>query len=292
MPIYRGETIIENVERLPDGTSHLLLRIDDDNELIDTKNLNKVKGKYKYRFKRVGLITNDAIVNVPAKDQEKKVDDLSTTASEDLSESSDLSEKSKDIAQSAVDYAVETVKHVKEDKKSKQKSASMSEQTNSSGDDSMPSFNEKRKLFENSAANPPKTSDETKSLSQQVSSAIPPKNNKVLDLIKQLNQSTAPALTSSSLTTKNSSKKDTKTDKEDDDEEEEEVDEDCDEYNVANENMVTKLTKAKKKKTNLEKTVIIEESYVITTPVQATSASPQSNNINHDELTINTSNCF
>lgn len=56
--MYRGETFIENVERLPDGTSHLLLRIDDDNELIDSKNPNKARGRYKYRFKRVTVAKN------------------------------------------------------------------------------------------------------------------------------------------------------------------------------------------------------------------------------------------
>lgn len=38
---------------MPDGTSHLLLRIDEDNDLIDAKNPNRAKGKYKYRFKRL-----------------------------------------------------------------------------------------------------------------------------------------------------------------------------------------------------------------------------------------------
>jgi hypothetical protein len=51
--VFRGETFIENVERLADGSSHLLLRIDEDNDLVDAKNPNKTKGKYKYRFKRV-----------------------------------------------------------------------------------------------------------------------------------------------------------------------------------------------------------------------------------------------
>lgn len=59
-PTYRGETFIENVERLPDGSSHLLLRIEDgdSNDLIDSSDPTRTCGKYKYRFKRIGAVSD------------------------------------------------------------------------------------------------------------------------------------------------------------------------------------------------------------------------------------------
>jgi len=42
--VYRGETFIEDYQRMPDGSAHLLLHIDD-TECID---LSNIKGKYKY----------------------------------------------------------------------------------------------------------------------------------------------------------------------------------------------------------------------------------------------------
>jgi hypothetical protein len=51
----RGETYIENFERLPNGSGHLLLHIDNKkkNELLGD-DPDKIKGKYKYRLKRIG----------------------------------------------------------------------------------------------------------------------------------------------------------------------------------------------------------------------------------------------
>ena len=48
--VYRGETIIEDYQMMPDGSAHLLLHIDD-TECMD---LNNIKGKYKYKLKRIG----------------------------------------------------------------------------------------------------------------------------------------------------------------------------------------------------------------------------------------------
>jgi len=48
--VYRGETFIEDYQRMPDGSAHLLLHIDD-TECID---LSNIKGKYKYKLKRIG----------------------------------------------------------------------------------------------------------------------------------------------------------------------------------------------------------------------------------------------
>ena len=224
MPIYRGETFIENVERLPDGSSHLLLRIEDDSELIDSKNLNKAKGKYKYRFKRIGLLNNEPTIATHSKlaqptstqeqvvaIQKKTVVDQAAGTDSTTESESDLSERSKEIVQMALGNAIEKIKLAKDSRKtrvptpkssspepmssSSSVSSSVSPKKESDDANKLPSFNEKRKLFENSSANPPKAVQASSAVEPTASSSKSqessmPKSNKVLDLIKQLNQQT------------------------------------------------------------------------------------------------------
>lgn len=55
--VYRGETFIEKFEKMPDGSAHLLLHIDD----LECIDLNTIKGKYKYKLKRVGGLNLDSL---------------------------------------------------------------------------------------------------------------------------------------------------------------------------------------------------------------------------------------
>lgn len=106
-----------------------------------------------------------------------------------------------------------------------------------------------------------------------------PRPGKVSDLIKQINSAAAsnkPSVSSVPLPNKN--EKDQEPEQEPESYETarfQDVDDDSDDdddsfynnddniINVANENLITKLTKEKQKKINQEKTVVIEESYVI-----------------------------
>ena len=250
MPVYRGETIIENVERLPDGTSHLLLRIDDDNDLIvDAKNPNKIKGKYKYRFKRIGVVSSNsnevAAMALPKKTQTQTAMNVDSN----LHASLDSNVKNKVLDKARVDEVLD-----------QDTSLSSSSSSSSLGNENkMPTFSEKRKLFENKAAlslNEP-SNVTTANVAPNVA-----KSNKVLDLIKQLNQSSSIASTSKS-NKQNEDGCDEYENENDPKEEHDDEQEENDEYNVANENTVTKVTKAKQKRVKQETTVVIEEKYVI-----------------------------
>jgi hypothetical protein len=251
VPVYRGETIIENVERLPDGTSHLLLRIDDDNDLIvDAKNPNKIKGKYKYRFKRIGVVSSNsnevAAMALPKKTQTQTTMNIGTN----IHASSDSNVKNKIPDNASVDQALDQDTSL----------SSSSSSSSLANENKMPSFNEKRKLFENKAAlslNEPSTTT-APNVAPNVS-----KSNKVLDLIKQLNQSSSVVSTSKSNKLNDDDGCDEANENDSKEERDEYEQEENDEYNVANENTVTKVTKAKQKRVKQETTVVIEEKYVI-----------------------------
>ena len=294
MPIYRGETYIENVERLPDGSSHLLLRIEDDNELIDSKNPHKTRGKYKYRFKRIGHFGEWS------QTQGIKIDPINENRNDENSNTegeSDMSEKGKEIVQSALQTAIETV----QDGPSKSEKTQEVEETASKADDSakynddlsQPSVTEKRKLFESSKKQKQKQIQPAED--NQKSADNIPKGNKVLDRVKQLNQSSGSAKPSTSTdnTSNNSkSKKEKKKEKQQDQAEVDmlpnenvtqvESENDDEEINVTNENIVTKLTKANQKKINQEKTVVIEEKYVIKPRTSELNAENSSNKKDDD----------
>lgn len=277
MSVYRGETIIENVERLPDGTSHLLLRIDDDNDLIvDAKNPNKIKGKYKYRFKRIGVVSSNsnevAAMALPKKTQtQTTINNVDSHVHAPL----DSNNKNKLLDKAIIDQVLD-----------QDTSLSSSSSSSSLGNENkMPTFSEKRKLFENKAA---LSLNEPSNVALNVTTApsIAPnvaKSNKVLDLIKQLNQSSSIASTSKSNKQNDDDDDDGCDEENDNDSKEEHVEneqEENDEYNVANENTVTKVTKAKQKRVKQETTVVIEEKYVINDESEEVAKSSKAGNQN------------
>ena len=293
-PIFRGEGFIEKVEKLTDGSSNLLLHIGNDSDLSNASDPSTIKGKYKYRLKRIGGGTsndwnqheqNVKETNGASKAKQSKPNKADSNDSQQI-----LKSKSKEFVQSVLDNSIEKVKH--NDKGSKLA-------------DSLPSVSEKKKLFEHS--NSQAANGSSKKSPKDDNSSM--KTNKVQDLVKQLNKTeTKP----DNETTKSKSdvnqskklKKDVpnennkqqqkqqpvknneknesnkqvskaaaavadnqiqikKKDNQDDDDDDSIDNDDDDEINVVNENIVTKLTKENQKKIDQKKTVVVEEKFVI-----------------------------
>lgn len=230
------------MERLPDGTSHLLLRIDDDAELIDAKNPNKARGRYKYRFKRIPLPenwTSNEDIKEKLKHQQQK-QPRNPTSQQEPSQKMELSdqfsddsepeliaiaEKSKDIVRNAVSTAVRRLDTGLDDIKEESENATSSCNSHKSSKSKNRKESSKSKHFKLDA--------------DQAENRSFDSNETIGDVVRSLSYSE-----NDDTTNKNS--------------------ESDSEINVANENFVTKVTKEKQKKINQEKTVIIEENYVIT----------------------------
>ncbi|CAF0722221.1 unnamed protein product, partial [Brachionus calyciflorus] len=213
--IYRGETYIENVERLPDGTSHLLLRIEDSPDLIDPTNPNKARGRYKYRLKRIPLPESWSNQQGPETvDTSLQNDNSMDLSSENFAEDFDpeliaISEKN-DYVKPLPSSMLRRFSNL-EDIKEETETYSSSSQKSSSGN--------KRK-------------ESSKSKHFKIDS-----NDRSFDSCETMGD-VVRSLTLSETESES-------------------------EINVANENLVSKITREKQKKINLEKTVIIEENYVI-----------------------------
>lgn len=260
-PIFKGETYIEDVQRLPDGSSHLLLRIEDDKELIDVNDPNKTRGKYKYRFKKLGSLNDH--------DKNRFKSSIQNDTNIKSDSDSDLSERSKEVVKSVIDNAYKRLNEEREsdlDKLNKALEAIDNKNIKNTQIVENPEefkLSDKRKLFENAAAALSKDNHKKKKDSSFSSSPTNSTNGsyKVSDLVKQMNkkEDEKNPLNKNKKSNKNKPNiNSSKSDEADDD------DDDDDEINVANEEHVIKLTKEKEKKINQEKTVVIEESYVIT----------------------------
>ncbi len=128
-------------------------------------------------------------------------------------------------------------------------------------------LSDKRKLFENAASAALSSKDNHRKKKESSTLSSSPANStngshKVSDFVKQMSKKEDDKsflINKTKKVNKNKSKIDSgKSDEADDD------DDDDDVINVANEEHVIKLTKEKENKINQEKTVVIEESYVIT----------------------------
>lgn len=211
--VYKGETYIENVERLPDGTSQLLLRIDENPDLIDSSNPNKARGRYKYRLKRVPLPENWS-------DQQMAETSLFNDSTIDLNENfiedidpelMALAER-QDMAKTGLGGFIRRISNLEDIKEETETYSSSS--------------------LKSSSIAGAKRKESSKSKHFKVDS-----NNRSFDSCETMGDIVR------SLTLSESESES--------------------EINVGNESSVTKVTRAKQRKINLEKTVIIEENYVI-----------------------------
>jgi len=132
----KGVAYLAEVKQLHDGGSHLLLHLDGNNsQLINSKDPDKLKGKYRYRLKRVSPLGNLAYTSEGVKQgqQSQKSRKLVRTAGEKSSPSESEEEaRSKKPTGKASSPAKLDVK----------KRADFS------------SFNDKRKLFESQSKSP------------------------------------------------------------------------------------------------------------------------------------------
>ena len=226
--VLKGEAYIETVERLHDGSSHLLLHIEGNNsELMDSS----IRGKYRYRLKRIGPL-GDWVCVTEEKDTIKS--------------------KSKKLIKSVLRNSIEKLNESSSDKsdsseESADKKKSLPARLPSGRE--LPSVSEKRKLFENKSQSPKveepasrsrkPTVRKNKSSSDESQAADKP--SKVSDMIRQINK-----------------KEDEASEEEDEEEEDEE-----EEIIVSKENTVTKLIREKQKKIDQVRTVVLEERFTI-----------------------------
>ncbi|RNA20283.1 hypothetical protein BpHYR1_031899 [Brachionus plicatilis] len=215
--VYRGETYIENVERLPDGTSHLLLRLDDNSDLIDSSNPNKARGRYKYRLKRIPLPESWNSQQVAESVATNQFNDTAIDLGDNFAEDFDpelmaLAER-QDMARTGPGGFMRRISNL-EDIKEETETYSSSSQKSSSV-----ALGTKRK-------------ESSKSKHFKVDC-----NDRSFDSCETLGD-VVRSLTLSETESEG-------------------------EVNVGNESSVTKITREKQKKMNLEKTVIIEENCVI-----------------------------
>jgi hypothetical protein len=228
--IFKGETYIENVELLPDGSSQLLLRIEDNekNKLVDVSDPQSTKGKYKYRFKKV----NNSLEN----NNENTKTNITV---------SDYNDDSNEPEQNIVDDSVKVASEEERPKDDLQNTDQSQQPENSKVSD-------KRKYFENKIPQSALSSVDTKEKEEENTKGSP-KSNKVLDYVKQFNEQSNDSKVAKESKRQNEQETLPNNDNDEDDE-----------IYVVNENYVTKLTKENEKKINQEKTVIIDKKFVIT----------------------------
>lgn len=212
--VYKGETYIENVERLPDGTSQLMLRIDENPDLIDASNPNKARGRYKYRLKRIPLPENWTHQKISESAETNQLNESPIDLTDNFAEDFDpelmaLAEK-QDMARTGPGGYMRRISNL-EDIKEETETYSTSSQKSASA---------------------PKRKESSKSKHFKVDN-----NDRSFDSCETLGD----VVRSMTLSETESEG----------------------EINVGNESSVTKVTREKQKKINLEKTVIIEENYVI-----------------------------
>jgi len=314
-PVYKGEGFIEKVEKLNDGSSNLLLHIGNESDLSNSSDPNIIKGKYKYRLKRIGRAnpydqTTTKDTNGSPKAKHIKLNNKNND------ENQILKSKSKELVASIVDNSINKMKTTSNEKSSKLA-------------DNLPSVSDKKKLFEITSTLSTTPGNSNKKPLKDEAATSSHKQNKVQDFVNQLNKSDGnkPATLledkntkSSSETNQNSNnnnnnkkikkdqsfsnfkstkqspksggKNETNNSKNNNDkakenndnnqgnEEDMNEDDEDDEINVVNESIVTKLTKENQKKIDQNKTVVVEEKFVISsvTPETTPSTTPKNKN--------------
>jgi hypothetical protein len=264
--VFKGETYIENVELLPDGSSQLLLRIEDNqkNKLVDVSDPQSSKGKYKYRFKKVN---NSLLEN----NNENPKNNITV---------SDYNDDSNEPELNTIDEEGNTAKSVSSEEEKLEDEAAKSDQNQLPENAKV---SDKRKYFENK--NPPQStlSSVDGKEKEEENSKGTPKSNKVLDYVKQFNKA-------SEQPNENKSGKESRRSNEQEDSSNNENNEDDDEeINVVNESYVTKLTKENEKKINQEKTVVIDKKFVITPKDSNNKEKPETKETSKSEKTKNPS---
>lgn len=162
MAVLKGEAYIEDVEKLNDGSSHLLLHLDGNNsQRINSKDPNKLKGKYKYRLKRISPLGNWVCTADPNQPNVQL----------DSHKEQQISQKSKKLVKSVLKNSLEKVS------KSNSENSDNSDSQESTNFESKKkatksSFSDKRNLFENASKTKPSEEINTKLKDLKKSSSV------------------------------------------------------------------------------------------------------------------------